>query len=177
MNRREFSKAVAGAIGAAGASAADVGAAAGSPTTAPYQISVMLWTVFRKLPVAERLEKVAEAGYSNVELVGEYKKWSEAEFREANAKRKELKLRFDVTAGLKHGAANPADQDALLADVKNELATMQEIECPALIIMSGNVVPGMPRDQQHQSCIEGLKRAAALVEGKQINGQPVRLLL
>jgi hydroxypyruvate isomerase len=43
--------------------------------------------------------------------------------------------------------------------------------------MSGNVVPGMPREKQHESCIEGLKRAAALVEGKQIAGQPVRLLL
>jgi hydroxypyruvate isomerase len=35
----------------------------------------------------------------------------------------------------------------------------------------------MPREQQHQSCIEGLKQAAAIVEGKRIAGQPVRLLL
>jgi hydroxypyruvate isomerase len=35
----------------------------------------------------------------------------------------------------------------------------------------------MPRQQQHESCIEGLKRVAALVEGKKIAGQPVRLLL
>jgi hydroxypyruvate isomerase len=54
---------------------------------------------------------------------------------------------------------------------------MEEIQCPALIIMSGTVVPGMPREQQHESCIEGLKRAAALVEGKEIGGRPVRLLL
>jgi len=133
--------------------------------------------VFKNLPVAQRLEKVAEAGYGNVELVGEYKKWSEAEFREANAKAKELNLHFDITAGLKHGVANPTDREALLSDVRNELRIMGQIECPALIIMSGNVVPGMPREQQHGSCIEGLKRAAALVEGKQINGQPVRLLL
>jgi hydroxypyruvate isomerase len=177
MNRREFSKAVAGAIGAAGAPAAMANQLSENRGTAPYQISVMLWTVFRKLPVSQRLEKVADAGYSNVELIGEYRKWSEAEFREAKAKRKELKLHFDITAGLKHGVANPADREALLSDVRNELPIMEEIECPALIIMSGNVVPGMPREQQHQSCIEGLKRAAALVEGKQINGQPVRLLL
>ena len=35
----------------------------------------------------------------------------------------------------------------------------------------------MPRKAQHESCIEGLKRAAQLIEGKKINGQPVRLLL
>jgi hydroxypyruvate isomerase len=63
-----------------------------------------------------------------------------------------------------------------LADVKNELPIMERLNCPACIVMSGNVVPGMPREQQHESCIEGLKRASGIVEGRQINGQPVRLL-
>ena len=54
---------------------------------------------------------------------------------------------------------------------------MQRLDCPAMIVLSGNVVPGMSREQQHQSCIEGLKQAAGLIEGKQIDGQPVRLLL
>jgi hydroxypyruvate isomerase len=133
--------------------------------------------VFRELPFESRMEKVAEAGYNQIELIGEYKKWSEGEFKRAIAKRKELGVTFDITAGLKHGAANPSDQDGLLADVRNELRIMERIGCPALIIMSGNAVPGMPRDTQHQSCIEGLKRAAPLVEGKQIDGKPVRLLL
>ncbi len=105
------------------------------------------------------------------------RKWSDDEFNRANAKRKELGITFDTTAGLKHAVGNPADRDAMLADVRNELPIMEKLDCPAVIIMSGNVVPGMPREQQHQSCIEGLKRTAAIVEGKQINGQPVRLLL
>jgi hydroxypyruvate isomerase len=54
---------------------------------------------------------------------------------------------------------------------------MQTLSCPAMIALSGNVVPGLSRDQQHQSCIEGLKRAASLIEGREIAGQPVRLLL
>jgi hydroxypyruvate isomerase len=157
MNRREFSKALAGASGLAGAALAQATSAGEHQEPAPYQISVMLWTVFKNLAVPERLEKVAEAGYQNIELIGEYKKWSDA--------------------GLKHGVADPDHREALLADVRGELPIMEEIECPAVIIMSGNVIPGMPRERQRESCIEGLKRAAALVEGKQINGQPVRLLL
>jgi hydroxypyruvate isomerase len=149
-------------------------APAGKP---PYDISVMLWTVYRKLPFEERLEKVVEAGYHNVELVGEYHNWTPADFDRAISKQKELQIHFDTTAGLKHGVGNPADRDALLDDVKNELPIMERLNCPSCIIMSGNVVPGMPREQQHASCIEGLKRAAALVEGKQIHGEPVRLLL
>ena len=146
-------------------------------TEAPYNLSVMLWTVFRKLPFEQRMEKVVEAGYKQIELVGEYKKWSDADFKRAIAKQKELGITFDVTAGLRHGVGNPSERDGLLSDVRNELPIMQRLDCPAVIIMSGNVVPGMPRETQHQSCIEGLKRAAGLVEGKQINGQPVRLLL
>jgi hydroxypyruvate isomerase len=151
-----------------------------SATAAPepaLNISVMLWTVFRKLPFEERLQRVAEAGYRNVELVGEYQKWSEAEFASAIAKRKELGITFDVTAGLHQGVGNPADRDNLVEDVRKELPIMERLEIPAVIIMSGNVVPGMPRATQHQSCIDGLKAAAKIIEGKQINGQPVRLLL
>jgi hydroxypyruvate isomerase len=54
---------------------------------------------------------------------------------------------------------------------------MESLGCPAMIMLSGNVVPGLTRDAQHQSCIDSLKAAAKLVEGKQIDGQPVRLLL
>jgi hydroxypyruvate isomerase len=143
----------------------------------PYKLSVMLWTVFRNMPFEERLEKVSEASYKNVELIGEYGKWSEQDWRGAIAKSRELGISFDVTAGLKHGAASPNDQEALVADVRKELPLMERLGCPAVIIMSGNVLPGVPRQAQHQSCIESLKRAAAVVEGKQIHGEPVRLLL
>jgi hydroxypyruvate isomerase len=146
-------------------------------SSVPFKLSVMLWTVFNKLPFEERLEKVAQAGYKNVELIGEYEHWSGDDFKRANSKRNELGITFDTTAGLKHGVGDPNEREALLADVRHELPIMEKIDCPAVIIMSGDVVPGMPREVQHQSCIDGLKRAAKLVEGKKINGQPVRLLL
>ncbi len=183
MNRRTFSQTITGAaIGAAAwmdrraeAFPFDMRERMGTP----YSVSIMLWTVFRKLPFEQRLEKVAEAGYRNVELVGEYHRehWSDDEFNRVNAKRKELGITFDTTAGLRHGVGNPNDREAMLADLRNELPIMERLECPACIIMSGNVVPGMAREVQHESCIEGLKRAAEVIEGKQIAGQPVRLLL
>jgi len=182
MNRREFSRKIGGAALAAAALRLKPSASAGIPlpegeaSGVPFKLSVMLWTVFQDLPFGQRLEKVAEAGYHAVELVGEYKHWSETNFRNALAKKRELGLTFDVTAGLAHGVGDPRDREALLADLRTELPIMERLECPAVIIMSGDVVPGMPRQQQHQSCIEGLKRAAALVEGKSIAGEPVRLL-
>ena len=171
MNRRDFSKTLAGASLSTAALALEPAIGRAAPALddkgeMPFKISVMLWTVFEKLPFEQRLEKVREAGYHAVQLVGEYSKWSEEDFRRANAKRRELGITFDCTAGLKHGVGDPHAREAFLADVRHELKIMQKIECPALIVMSGNVVSGLSLEAQHASCVEGLKRAAELVEGK-----------
>jgi hydroxypyruvate isomerase len=174
MNRREFGRTLAGTALAAPALAALVVRAETPPPQGevpgvPFKVSVMLWTVFQKLPFEARLEKVAEAGYHAVELVGsEYKNWTEEDFRNANRKRRELGITFDVTAGLAHGVADPSAREAFLSDLRQALPAMDKIECRAIIVMSGNVVPGLPRADQHQSCIEGLKRAADIAEKNDI---------
>ena len=147
-----------------------------------FGLSVMLWTVFRDLPFETRLEKMAEAGYRNVELVGEYAKWTDADFERANAARKRLGIAFDSTAGMEnaghaHGLADPAYRDPFLTELKQALGPMERLDCPAMIVLSGDTVEGLSREAQHASCVEGLRQAAKLVEGKQIDGQPVRLLL
>ena len=183
MNRRMFTRTAAATL-LSGSVAKPVfgrenseASASNGSTAMPFKLSVMLWTVFRNLPFEQRLERVAEAGYKNVELVGEYEKWTDADFERANAKRKELGISFDCTAGLKHGLCNPAEREALVAEVNSTLPIMERIDCPALILLSGNVVPGMSVEAQHQSCIDGLKAASAVIQGKKINGEPVRLLL
>ena len=183
MNRRTFTQALATAALAAAAprlpAAPLTGAAQPQPAAPPFPLSVMLWTVFNDLPFEERLAKVAEAGYTNIELVGEYnaKNWTEADFARANAARKRLGIKFDATAGLKNGVSEPAARDAFLAELNAALTPMETLSCPAMIVLSGDVVPGLTREAQHQASIETLKRAAALVEGRKIAGQPVRLLL
>jgi len=174
MNRREFARTLAGTALAAPTLAAlpipaESALPEGEAPGVPFKISVMLWTVFENLPFEQRLEKVAEAGYHAVELVGsEYKDWSEENFRNANRKRRELGITFDVTAGLAHGVGDPRAREAFLTDLRQAIPSMNKIECRAIIAMSGNVVPGMSRAQQHQSCIEGLKRAAEIAEKNDI---------
>ena len=179
MNRRMFTQGMATA--ALAAAAAPLGRAAttgeGAAAASPFPLSVMLWTVYPHLPFAERLQKVAEAGYSNVELVGEYRDWTAAEFAQANAARKRLGIQFDATAGLKHGVADATVREAFLAELKAAMVPMETLECPAMIVLSGNVVEGQTREEQHAAAIETLKQAAKMVEGRTIAGQPVRLLL
>jgi hydroxypyruvate isomerase len=109
--------------------------------------------------------------------VGEYDNWTEEDFKRANAKRKELGINFDCTAGLKHGVSVPDDRQPLLDELRHVLPIMEQIACPNMILLSGDRIPGMPRDVQHRCCIETLKAAADLVQSKSIHGEPVRLLL
>lgn len=170
--------AAAAAVGAtsAGRMAWGAGLAAESGGDA-FELSVMLWTVFRDLPFEQRLERVAEAGYHKVELVGEYKDWTDADFARAQSACKRLGITFDATAGLPHGAGDPAGREAFLADWKQAIPTMERLAIPAMIALSGNVIEGRTRAEQHAATIEALKQAVKLIEGRTMGGEPMRLLL
>ena len=174
MNRRTFSKTLAGGtLGAATLAREPFAVAApaagdSSLVESPFKISIMIWTVFHGLPFEQRLEKVAEAGYRAVELVSEATKWTNDDFRRYNKKRAELGITFDTTCSVRYGVGDPSVREGFLADVREQLKIMERIDCRTLNVMSGNVVPGLSPEAQHASCVEGLKRAADLVEGKGI---------
>lgn len=173
MNRRTFSKTLAaGTLGSAAIARAPRALAAAEGDAAvsesPFKISVMIWSVFHGLPLEQRLEKVAEAGYKAVQLVNETASWSDDDFLRYNKKRKELGIVIDTCCSVSHGVGDPSMREAFLTDVSAQLKVMEKIECPKLIVMSGNVVPGLTPEAQHSSCVEGMKRAAELVEGKGI---------
>ena len=160
MNRRDFTRSIAGAALSTALPGTTLSAANSAQVAPPFKFSVMLWTVFPDLPFEQRLEKVAEAGYPSVELVKEFEKWSDDDFRRFNAKKRALGITFDATAGVWKGIADPAAREAFLADLNKMLITADKLECPAIIVLSGDRVPGLSHDQQHQSCIETLKRGA-----------------
>jgi len=167
MNRRTFSQTIAGAtLGGALALKPHLPAEATPvPVAATFKFSVMLWTVFGNLPFEERLEKVSEAGYHAVELVNEAQRWTPDELRRYNQKRAELGMVFDAACANRYGVGDPRARESFLADVRAQLILAKKLDCHTLIVMSGNVVPGLAPEAQHASCVEGLKRAAELVEG------------
>ncbi len=170
MDRRVFAEntfraALGGAIGAMDALPKP------SPPTAadvPFKFSVMLWTVYKELPIGQRLEKIAEAGYHSVEFSGQFETWTNEEIRRVIRTKHELRMGFDATGGLRrHGIVNPLERQAFLADLRRMLSFADRLEIPAVIVLTGKRVPGLSRDAQHQSCIDGLKQAAELLEGRQ----------
>src|SRR5439155_19629093 len=173
MNRREFARTLAGAALSAaalpgGAAAAETGAQT-SAKGIPFKLSVMLWTVYRDLPFEQRLEKVAEAGYQAVELADEYKGWSTGEFRRVSLKVRSLNIVFDTIAQVKSGIADPGGREAFLSDLNTLLPIAEKLECPAIIVLSGNRVEGLSHDAQHQSCVETLKRAGNIAAKRNVS--------
>ena len=170
MRRRDFGRLLASA--AVGSALPGLSSQQPRAETAPFKVSIMLWTVFRDLPFVERLEKVASAGYQFVELVSEYRAWADSEFSQVVARSRQLGIEFDAISGLTHGAAEPGARDAFLQELKTLLPVAQRLDCPAIIVLSGNRVDTISREQQHQACVETLKRASDIAERNH-----VRLLL
>jgi len=169
MNRRDFGRAVAGAVAGTVLSSTEAVYASSAPSTPePFPLSVMLWTIYRDLPFEQRMGKVAEAGYHAIELVGEFKDWSDTNFQAANRKKHELGITFDATAGLHRSLCDPAERDAFLTEVNAILPIMEKLECNKLIVLSGNKVPTLSHSDQRASCVEGLKRAADLTAKKNV---------
>jgi hydroxypyruvate isomerase len=160
MNRRQFSRAIAGATLGGTVIPALVSDAAPADPQVPFRFSVMLWTILRDRPFEERIEKVAEAGYGAVELVNEYTKWSADDFRQTTRRLHSSGIVVDAMAGVWTGIADPQARDKFLADLDKLAPIAEQLACPAIIVLSGNRVEGLSREAHHSSCIEALKRAA-----------------
>jgi hydroxypyruvate isomerase len=177
MRRRQFFGACAAGAAATSAatalSAATCLADADAPQATanfmpPFKLSVMLWTVYEKLPFDQRIEKVAEAGYHAVELVNEYKNFTKEDYARFRAKKRELHLTVDATSGISHSLCDASQRDAFLDEVRAKLPVLEELECNKLIILSGDKVPGQSSQQMHESCIESLKGAAEIAASKNV---------
>ncbi len=136
---------------------ASSGQAAGEAST---QFSVMIWTLKKLGTFEENLERVAQAGYHHVELVGEFKTWSEDDYRRILARMETLKISVDATSGVGPGFADPSGGDAFLSALKALIPAAQRLQCKQIIMLSGKRIEGAPAGSQHAASIEALKRAA-----------------
>src|SRR5919198_2181536 len=169
MDRRQFGRTLSGAALGSVLLPRNLSPTGQSKTgSIPFKLSVMLWTVYKDLPFEQRLEKVSEAGYHSVELVREYEKWSPDDFRRFNSKKNSLALTFDAIALVNKGIADPSERSAFLEELNRLLPIADKLESPGMIVLSGNKVSGLSREQQHQSCIEGLKRAAEIASRQNV---------
>lgn len=120
----------------------------------------MLWTVERNSPFDQRVAKVADAGYHAIELVKEYKDWAPADFAHARQQFQRLNMVVDACSGIDASLCDPAQRDLLLQQIHSQLGILSELQCSRLILLTGNVVPNLSREQMRANCVESIKRVA-----------------
>ena len=130
----------------------------------------MLWTLNAGRNFEQRLQVVAEAGYRHVELVDEFRSWTEEEFTRNLALLRSFDLTVDAMAGVRTGFADPETQDKFLTELKALLPVARRFGSPQIILLSGKKLDQLPAGRQHQAAIETLGRAATLLEHEGITG-------
>jgi hydroxypyruvate isomerase len=137
---------------------------------ARFQFSVMMWALNKRGSFEENLERVAQAGYRHVELVGEFKKWPDAEMGRILARMAALRITVDATSGVERGFADPAGGDAFVAELKEFVPMARRVGCGQIILLSGARVEGAAAGVQYRSSVETLKRAAEMLEAAGMSG-------
>ena len=94
--------------------------------------------------------------------------FSKQDYANFRAKKTELNITVDATSGIHTSLCDPAQRDAFLSEVRAKLPVLEELESNKLILLSGDKVPGLSHQQMHDSCVEGLKRAADLAAPKKV---------
>ena len=141
--------------------------------------SVMLWTL--KGTLEEKFEAVAKAGLESVEFVAEHVNWSGAECEKYAKLARSFKLGIDTIIATPDwkkrpvSMVNPAQRDGFLADVRQAIEFAKKLDVPQIILMSGDEIAGVPREQQWASLLEGAKRAGELAAqgGKTLIVEPL----
>ena len=175
MNRREFGTLAASAALTSSwlhAEAQRVGSAN------RVRFSFMLWALEKQAPFERCIEWVAEAGYQGVELVGEFQKWSPAQRAEIMARMRALGMVFDAMSGVRAGFAVPQQTDAFREQFVAHIQAAKQLECPKVILLSGNRVDGLREEVQRQTSIDNLKWAAEKAANERIDIviEPIDLL-
>src|SRR5580698_9122431 len=164
LNRRVFGRLGAAALFAgAGSSGGLMGEVARDSGEADSIFSVMIWALKTRGSFEENLERVAQAGYRHVELVGEFKKWSEEDTRRILARMQALKISIDATTVMTLGFADPLGGDAFVAELKRSIPVVRGLGCSQIIMVSGKRIEGVAPEVQHRACVETLTRAAEVL--------------
>lgn len=141
------------------------------PARPSFKLSVMLGIVFGpyKIPILEQIKKVKEADYPAFEFIN----WQDQDLDAVRKRKEELGLEISSIVLAKRdktrpSLTNPQDRPAFLEALKESIDAARKVGTNALIVLTGNEVPSLSREQQHDSIVEGLRAARQIVEPAKI---------
>jgi hydroxypyruvate isomerase len=123
-------------------------------------LSVCVEMIFRPLDFADRLDAVAQSGYSVFEFWG----WQNKDMAAIGEKKSQLGLglaAFGAAGGTLMDAAN---HQAYCETYARAAEWAHKLDCPSLIVTTGNTLPDIPRERQLETLRRGLEGVARAAE-------------
>jgi len=141
------------------------------------KLDVCLETVFTSLPVEERLQKIAQTGYTVIEFWHKECTWNGHKLTGPAKNNKKLKEALDKyglsvnnmvlnawDATLGGSLVNSEDQKLYLKNLDEVIGFADRMGCHKLITCTGKKIPGKSYQEQRESIISTLSEAAKVVE-------------
>ncbi|MFO7902436.1 MAG: hydroxypyruvate isomerase family protein [Planctomycetota bacterium] len=122
--------------------------------------SVCIDAVLGHMTCDDALRIVANAGISAFEFWG----WWEKDLARLMAARDRHGLNIAACCTKFISLVDPNRRDDYLRGLSESIAVAQKLDCPTLISQVGDFQAGVPRSEQHDSLVEGLKAAAPMLE-------------
>ncbi|EMI21343.1 Hydroxypyruvate isomerase [Rhodopirellula maiorica SM1] len=126
--------------------------------------SVCIDAVFENVPLADAVKSVADAGIKAFEFWC----WWEKNLDELIQQRDANGMSISACCTKFISLVDPEKRSEYLAGLEESIAAAKQLDCPVLISQVGDFRPGVSRQVQHQSLVDGLREAAPLLEASNI---------
>jgi hydroxypyruvate isomerase len=138
------------------------------------KLSPCLGMFYADLPFVERMRKIKDYGFDAFEFWC----WWDEDPKQIAAEAKRLGLTVVACCTKFVSLVEPSQREAYLTGLRESIAAAKIMGCTRLISQVGNELPGVPREQQRQSLVDGLKDAAPLLaaDGITLVVEPLNLL-
>ncbi|MCR4622521.1 MAG: TIM barrel protein [Clostridiales bacterium] len=122
--------------------------------------SVCVSAVFAGVPVHETLPRVKAAGFDAFEFWS----WWDQDLDKLDEARRRTGLKTAAFCTRFSSLTDPSERDRYLKGLTESVRAAKRLECPLLISQVGAEQPGVSRQAQHESVVEGLRKAAPVAE-------------
>ena len=127
----------------------------------------IVWGMMGRRSVAEGLALLSKSGFDAFEMFD----WRDPHVLESFIEEKKkyplacacLVANKGVTApGC--GLVNPRERESFLEQMRLAVEAAKKVDCPQLVVLTGNELGGMPRSEQMSNAVEALREAAPMLE-------------
>src|SRR5689334_5980583 len=118
-----------------------------------FKLSVRVEPLFPGLQLEEQIRRVAGAGYQGCE----FGDWRAADARSSTRSKNQLGLECACLVGNRSvnpkgmGLCDPAERTGFLNEIKASVEAAKRFESKRLVVLTGNRVPSLTREQQRAS--------------------------